>query len=333
MGSNTIAWGEEIIREVNRIMSRVLITGVAGFLGSHLAEKFLKEGWEVVGMDNLLTGSEDNIAHLFSHPDFLFYKYDVTNFIYIEGKIDLILHFACPASPKDYEEHPIHTMKVDSLGTLHTLGLAKNKRARYVFASTSEVYGDPEVHPQNENYWGKVNPIGHRSVYDEAKRFSEALCMAYHREHGIDIRIARIFNTYGPRMRKDDGRVIPTFIVKALKGEPIPIFGDGKQTRSFCYVDDMIEGIYRLSVKEGINGIVVNLGNPEEFTILELAEEIKKLVFSSSTFEFYPLPQDDPVRRNPDITRAKNILSWYPTIGLEEGLKKTIEWFRERLRD
>jgi len=234
-------------------MPRVLITGAAGFLGSHLAERFLKEGWKVVGMDNFLTGCEDNIAHLFSNPNFVFYKYDVTNFIYVDGELDLILHFACPASPKDYEENPIHTMKVDSLGTLHTLGLAKNKKARYVFASTSEVYGDPEVHPQREDYWGRVNPIGPRSVYDEAKRFSEALCMAYHREHKIDIRIARIFNTYGPRMRKDDGRVIPTFIVNALKGKPIPIYGSGKQTRSFCFVDDMVDGIYRLSVKDGID--------------------------------------------------------------------------------
>ncbi len=312
-------------------MSRVLITGVAGFLGSHLAEKFLNEGWKVLGMDNFLTGCEENIAHLFSNPNFTFYKYDVTNFIYVDGEIELILHFACPASPKDYEEHPIHTMKVDSLGTLHTLGLAKNKRARYLFASTSEVYGDPEVHPQREDYWGKVNPIGPRSVYDEAKRFSEALCMAYHREHKIDVRIARIFNTYGPRMRKDDGRVIPTFIVKALKGEPIPIYGNGKQTRSFCFVDDMIEGIYRLSVKDGIEGVVINLGNPEEFTIIELAEKIKELTSSSSPFEFYPLPQDDPLRRNPDISRAKKILGWSPKIKLEEGLKITIEWFRGRV--
>lgn len=282
-------------------------------------------------MDNFLTGSMENISHLFSNPNFVFYKYDVTNFIYVDGELNLILHFACPASPKDYEEHPIHTMKVDSLGTLHTLGLAKNKKARYVFASTSEVYGDPEVHPQREDYWGRVNPIGPRSVYDEAKRFSEALCMAYHREHGIDVRIARIFNTYGPRMRRGDGRVIPTFIVNALEGNAIPIFGSGKQTRSFCFVDDMIEGIYRFSVKDGIEGKVINLGNPEEFTILELAEMIKKLTFSPSIFEFYPFPQDDPLRRKPDISRAKEILGWVPEISLEEGLKRTIEWFKKKV--
>lgn len=311
---------------------RVLITGAAGFIGSHLCERFLKEGHEVIGMDNFLTGSPDNIAHLFKNPEFTFIKYDVTNYIYVEGELDLILHFACPASPVDYLNHPIHTMKVDSLGTLHTLGLAKLKSARYVFASTSEVYGNPTVHPQPETYWGNVNPIGPRSVYDEAKRFSEALTMAYHREHGLDVRIARIFNTYGPRMRMNDGRVVPNFITQALTGKPITVYGDGSQTRSFCYIDDLVEGIYRLATYENLSGEVFNLGNPEEYTILELAKLIVEITGSSSPIVFKDRPVDDPDRRKPDITKAKEIMSWEPRTPVREGLRETVEWFRERLQ-
>ncbi len=310
---------------------RVLITGAAGFLGSHLCEKFLMEGHEVIGLDNFLTGTPDNVAHLFGNPRFTFFKYDVTHFIYIKDEVDLILHFACPASPVDYMEHPIHTLKVDSLGTLHTLGLAKLKRARYVLASTSEVYGNPQVHPQPETYWGHVNPIGPRSVYDEAKRFAEAMSMAYHREHGIDVRIARIFNTYGPRMRVNDGRVIPNFIYQALRNEPITVHGDGTQTRSFCYVDDLVEGIYRLAVMEGLEGEVLNLGNPEEYSVLELAKLIVELSGSQSNIAFVDRPVDDPDRRKPDITKAKKALGWEPTTSLREGLLKTISWFREKL--
>ncbi|MEW6456079.1 MAG: UDP-glucuronic acid decarboxylase family protein [Acidobacteriota bacterium] len=310
---------------------KVLITGAAGFIGSFLCERFLKEGWYVIGLDNFLTGSEENISHLFSNSNFKFYKYDVTYFIYVDEDVDLILHFACPASPLDYSNHPIHTMKVDSLGTLHTLGLAKKKRARYLFASTSEVYGDPEVHPQNEEYWGKVNPIGPRAVYDEAKRFSEALTMAYHRVHKIDVRIARIFNTYGPRMRIGDGRVIPTFIVNSLQGKSIPIFGDGTQTRSFCFIDDLVDGIYNLSVIDNLEGEVFNLGNPDEYRILDIAEKIKRITESKSEFEYHPLPQDDPKKRKPDIEKAKKILGWEPKILLDEGLKITIDWFKKKL--
>ncbi len=310
---------------------RVLITGAAGFLGSHLCEKFLMEGHEVIGLDNFLTGTPDNVAHLFGNPRFTFFKYDVTHFIYIKDEVDLILHFACPASPVDYMEHPIHTLKVDSLGTLHTLGLAKLKRARYVLASTSEVYGNPQVHPQPETYWGHVNPIGPRSVYDEAKRFAEAMSMAYHREHGIDVRIARIFNTYGPRMRVNDGRVIPNFIYQALRNEPLTVHGDGTQTRSFCYVDDLVEGIYRLAVMEGLEGEVFNLGNPEEYSVLELAKLIVELSGSQSNIAFVDRPVDDPDRRKPDITKAKKVLGWEPTTPLREGLLKTISWFREKL--
>ncbi|MBC7332769.1 MAG: GDP-mannose 4,6-dehydratase, partial [Synergistetes bacterium] len=256
----------------------------------------------------------------------------VTNFIYIKEEIDIVLHFACPASPQDYLKHPIHTMKVDSLGTLNTLGLAKAKGSRYLLASTSEVYGDPEVHPQPEDYWGKVNPIGPRSVYDEAKRFAEAMAMAYYREHGIDVRIARIFNTYGPRMRLDDGRVIPNFICQALRGEPLTVYGDGSQTRSFCYIDDLIEGIYRLATYEGLMGEVFNLGNPDEYTVKELAQLIINLTGSNSGIVYRPLPQDDPKRRRPDITKAMETLGWKPVIPLKEGLLKTIEYFRERLK-
>ncbi len=306
---------------------RVLITGVAGFIGSHLAERFLKEGFYVIGMDNFLTGSPDNIAQLFENKNFHFIHYNVVNYIYVEGPVDLVVHLACPASPVDYMNHPIHTMKVDSLGTLNTLGFAKLKGARYVFASSSEVYGSAQMHPQPEEYWGYVNPVGPRSVYDEAKRFSEALCMAYHREHGLDVRIARIFNTYGPRMRRKDGRVIPTFIEKALKGEPLPIYGDGSQTRSFCYIDDLVEGLFGLSVKQGLAGTVVNLGNPEEVSILELAKRIIELSNSSSKIEFLPPRPDDPPRRCPDIHKAKNLLGWLPKTPLEEGLKITLRWF------
>ena len=310
---------------------RVLITGAAGFIGSHLCERFLREGHEVIGMDNFLTGTPENISHLFGNENFTFIKYDVTNFIYVDGDLDIILHFACPASPVDYLNHPIHTMKVDSLGTLHTLGLAKAKKARYLLASTSEIYGNPQVHPQPETYWGHVNPIGPRSVYDEAKRFSEALSMAYHREHGIDVRIARIFNTYGPRMRINDGRVVPNFIYQALTGKPITVYGDGSQTRSFCYIEDLVEGIYRLAVKEGIEGEVFNLGNPEEYTVLELAELIKELTGSGSDIVFKERPEDDPDRRRPDITKAKSILGWEPKTPVREGLRRTIEWFKRKL--
>jgi len=310
---------------------RVLITGAAGFIGSHLCERFLAEGHTVIGLDNFLTGSPDNIAHLFGNPNFTFYKYDVTNFIYVAGDLDLILHFACPASPVDYLNHPIHTMKVDSLGTLHTLGLAKEKSARYLLASTSEVYGNPTVHPQPETYWGNVNPVGPRSVYDEAKRFSEALSMAYHREHGVDVRIARIFNTYGPRMRMNDGRVIPNFVCQALTDRPLTVYGDGSQTRSFCYIDDLVEGIYRLAVEDGLEGEVFNLGNPEEHRIVDLARLVIELTGSRSEILFKERPEDDPDRRRPDISKAREILRWEPRVSVREGLRKTVEWFREKL--
>ncbi|MFN7065611.1 MAG: UDP-glucuronic acid decarboxylase family protein [Aquificaceae bacterium] len=307
---------------------RVLITGIAGFIGSHLFEKFLREGFFVIGMDNFLTGSPDNIAHLFGNKNFHFIHYNVINYVYVEGPVDIVVHLACPASPVDYMNHPIHTMKVDSLGTLNTLGLAKLKGAKYVFASSSEVYGSAQVHPQREDYWGYVNPTGPRSVYDEAKRFSEALCMAYHREHGLDVRIARIFNTYGPRMRRKDGRVIPTFIEKALKREGIPIHGDGSQTRSFCYIEDLVEGLFKLSLTEGLNGEVVNLGNPEEISIRELAEKIIRICGHTSELILLPPRPDDPPRRCPDIGKAKRLLGWEPKVDLEEGLKRTVEWFK-----
>jgi len=312
-------------------MRTVLITGGAGFLGSHLTDKFLNEGWNVIVLDNLLTGSIDNISHLLGKENFKFIKYDVTDYLFFEEDIDLILHFACPASPFDYFQHPIHTMKVDSLGTLNTLGLARNKNARYVFASTSEIYGSPQVHPQTEDYWGNVNPIGVRSVYDEAKRFSEAMCMAYHREHGIDIRIARIFNTYGTRMKLTDGRVIPTFISQTLSGKDITIFGDGSHTRSFCYVDDLTKGIYDLSDKPGLEGDVLNLGNPVEFTIKSLAEMIISITDSGSKIVYKDIPEDDPPIRRPDISKAKKLLGFSPYISLEDGLKNIIPWFRKRV--
>ncbi len=306
-------------------MPRTLVTGGAGFLGSHLCEYLLKKGHEVIAMDNLLTGSITNIEHL-QCEQFKFIKHDVTEYIYVGGPIDYILHFASPASPMDYLQLPIQTLKVGALGTHKALGLAKEKKATFLLASTSEVYGDPLVHPQNEEYWGHVNPVGPRGVYDEAKRFAEALTMAYHRTHGVDTKIVRIFNTYGPRMRPNDGRAIPTFIPQALRGEPITVFGDGSQTRSFCFVDDLVEGIYRLLMSDVHDP--VNIGNPSEMTIKELAEEVVRLTGSRSEIIYKPLPVDDPKIRQPDITRAKTLLGWEPKVSLQEGLKKTIDWFR-----
>jgi len=309
-------------------MPRTLVTGGAGFLGSHLCEMLLDKGHEVIAMDNLITGSVDNIAHLRS-PRFSFIHYDVTNYIYVDGPLDYILHFASPASPRDYFEFPIQTMKVGSLGTHKALGLALEKKATFLLASTSEVYGDPLVHPQPETYWGNVDPVSPRGVYDEAKRFAEALTMAYHRFHGVDTRIVRIFNTYGPRMRPEDGRAIPAFVPQALRGDPITVFGDGSQTRSFCYVADLIEGIHRL-LASGIND-PVNIGNPDERTIMDLVRLLLELTGSRSSVEYRPLPVNDPKIRQPDITKARTELGWEPRVGLEEGLKITIEWFRKRL--
>ena len=304
---------------------RVLVTGGAGFLGSHLCERLLAEGHEVIAMDNLITGDVANIAHI-RNAKFLFIKHDVTNYIYVDGPVDAILHFASPASPVDYLELPIQTLKVGSLGTHKALGLAKAKKAKFVLASTSETYGDPLIHPQKETYWGNVNPVGPRGVYDEAKRFAEAITMAYHRYHGVDTKIVRIFNTYGPRMRINDGRVVPTFIAQALKGEPLTVYGDGSQTRSFCYVDDLIEGIYRLLLSDTHDP--VNIGNPKEMTILEFAKLISKLVGKPENIIYKELPVDDPKVRQPDITRAKALLKWEPFVSLEEGLFKTIEYFK-----
>lgn len=309
-------------------MPRTLITGGAGFIGSHLCDYFLSLGHEVISMDNLLTGDISNIAYI-RNQQFLFIKHDVTNYIYVEGKLDYLLHFASPASPIDYEKLPIQTLKVGSLGTHKALGLAKEKRATFLLASTSEVYGDPLIHPQSEEYWGNVNPIGPRGVYDEAKRFAEAMTMAYHRFHGVETRIIRIFNTYGPRMRLEDGRAIPTFIRQALLDEDITVFGEGSQTRSFCYVSDLVEGIHRVLMSGEV--MPVNLGNPQEMTILELAEAIIRLTGSHSKIRFVPLPQDDPKMRQPDITRANQICAWGPKVGFEEGLAKTIPYFREKL--
>ena len=306
---------------------RVLITGAAGFLGSHLCDRFLTDGHEVIGLDNFVTGNADNIAHLFGRDDFDFVEHDVTNFIYVEGPLDGVLHFASPASPIDYLDMPIPTLKVGSLGTHKTLGLAKAKGARFFLASTSEVYGDPRVNPQPESYWGNVNPIGPRGVYDEAKRFAEAMTLAYHRYHDVDVRIVRIFNTYGPRMRPGDGRVVSNFIVQALRGDPLTVYGDGSQTRSFCYVDDEIEGIYRLFMSDQVGPM--NIGNPGEFTILELAEKVIELTGSSSPIEHVPLPEDDPKVRRPDISLARGELDWEPGIDLEEGLGRTIPYFRK----
>jgi dTDP-glucose 4,6-dehydratase len=305
---------------------RILITGAAGFLGSHLCDRFLSEGHEVVGMDNFITGSADNIAHLFGRPDFQFIEHDVTNYIYVEGPLDGILHFASPASPIDYLEHPIPTLKVGSLGTHKALGLAKAKGARLLLASTSEVYGDPQVHPQPESYWGHVNPVGPRGVYDEAKRFAEAITMAYHRYHGVETRIVRIFNTYGPRMRPNDGRVVSNFIVQALRGDPLSIYGEGQQTRSFTYADDLIEGIFRLFFSDRVEP--TNIGNPVEFTIRELARLVLELTGSDSELAFHPIPEDDPKVRQPDITNARAALGWEPRVPLREGLERTIPYFR-----
>ncbi len=306
---------------------RVLITGGAGFLGSHLCDYLLDKGHQVIALDDLITGKTDNIAHLAGNNSFKFIKQDVTEYIYIKEGLDYILHFASPASPVDYQKYPIQTLKVGSLGTHKTLGLAKEKRAKYLLASTSEIYGDPLVNPQKEDYWGNVNPIGQRGVYDEAKRFAEALTMAYHYYHKVDTRIARIFNTYGPRMRKDDGRAVPAFLNQALTGEPLTVFGDGSQTRSFCYVSDLVEGIYRLMKWEGNEPI--NLGNPNEMTILEFARKIMELTDSRSKIVYKSLPENDPRVRRPDITRAREHLKWEPKVELEEGLKRTLDWFKE----
>ncbi len=305
---------------------RILITGAAGFLGSHLCDRFIKEGYRVVGMDNLITGDLNNINHLFKLAEFEFYHHDVSKFVFVPGELDYILHFASPASPIDYLKIPIQTLKVGSLGTHNLLGLARVKKSRILVASTSEVYGDPTVHPQTEEYWGNVNPVGPRGVYDEAKRFQEAITMAYHTYHGVETRIVRIFNTYGPRMRLNDGRVLPAFIGQALRGEDLTIFGDGSQTRSFCYVDDLVEGIYRLLLSDYANP--VNIGNPSEITIREFAEEILKLTGSSVKLIMKPLPQDDPKQRQPDITKARKILNWEPRVNRSEGLKKTYDYFR-----
>jgi dTDP-glucose 4,6-dehydratase len=306
-----------------------VVTGGAGFLGSHLCDRLIKEGLKVICIDNLITGSTDNISHLFGNENFMFEKHDVTNFIFIPGRVDYILHFASPASPIDYLKLPIQTLKVGSLGTHKALGLAKEKKARILLASTSEVYGDPAIHPQSEDYWGNVNPIGPRGVYDEAKRFAEALFMAYHRYHGVDTRIVRIFNTYGPRMRLKDGRALPAFVDQALHGEDITVFGDGSQTRSFCYVSDLVDGIFKLLMSNEI--YPVNIGNPDEITIKEFAEEVVSLTGSKSKIIYTPLPEDDPKVRQPDITRAKNILGWAPLIDRREGLKKTIKYFIKHL--
>ncbi len=305
---------------------RVLITGAAGFLGSHLCDKFIDEGFQVIGMDNLITGDLKNLEHLFKFEDFEFYHHDVTKFVHVPGKVDYILHFASPASPIDYLKIPIQTLKVGSLGTHNLLGLAREKKARILIASTSEVYGDPLVHPQNEEYYGNVNTIGPRGVYDEAKRFQESITMAYHRFHGLETRIARIFNTYGPRMRLNDGRVIPAFIGQALRGEDLTVFGDGSQTRSFCFVDDEVEGLYRLLMSD--YPLPVNIGNPEEITILDFAKEIVRLTGTDQRIIFKPLPQDDPMQREPDISKAKEILGWEPKISREEGMKRTFEYFK-----
>jgi len=304
---------------------RILVTGVAGFLGSHLADRLLAEGHQVVGLDNFITGSPDNISDLLGNERFTFYRYDVTEFMYVAGDLHGVLHFASPASPIDYLQLPIQTLKVGSLGTHKALGLAKAKGARFLLASSSEVYGDPAMHPQPESYWGNVNPVGPRGVYDEAKRFAEALTMAYHRYHGVDTRIARIFNTYGPRMRRDDGRVVSNFIVQSLQRNPLTIFGDGSQTRSFCYVDDLIEGIYRLFTSDRVEPL--NLGNPSEYTISELAELVLELTGSTAGVEYQPLPQDDPKVRQPDISLARQLLGWEPQLDLRAGLKATIGYF------
>jgi dTDP-glucose 4,6-dehydratase len=312
-------------------MARYLITGGAGFIGSHLCESFLKQGHEVICMDNYSTGANENVAGFASHPGFKFVNHNVSTFIEVQDPVDYVLHFASPASPVDYLELPIPTLKVGSLGTHNALGLAKAKKAIFLLASTSEVYGDPLVRPQNEEYWGNVNPVGPRGVYDEAKRFAEAMTMAYHRYHGLDTRIARIFNTYGPRMRMRDGRVVPNFITQALKGEPLTVYGQGEQTRSFQYIDDLVRGIDRLI--ESAEHLPVNIGNPHEMTVLQFAKKIIELTRSKSPIVYKPLPQDDPQVRQPDINKAKKILGWEPKVKLEEGLARTIEYFRARLKE
>jgi dTDP-glucose 4,6-dehydratase len=303
-----------------------VVTGGAGFLGSHLCDRLIKEGLKVICIDNLLTGNTNNISHLFGNVNFLFAKHDVTNYIHLPGRIDYILHFASPASPIDYLKYPIQTLKVGSLGTHKVLGLAKEKKARFLLASSSEVYGDPNIHPQSEEYWGNVNPIGPRGVYDEAKRFAEAITMAYNRFHGVDTRIARIFNTYGPRMRLDDGRALPAFVGQSIRGEDVTVFGDGSQTRSFCFVSDLVDGIFRLLMSNEINP--VNIGNPDEITIKEFAEEVIKITCTKSKIVYDPLPEDDPKVRQPNIDRARNILGWEPKINRSEGLLITINYFK-----
>ncbi|WP_431163735.1 UDP-glucuronic acid decarboxylase family protein [Flagellimonas beolgyonensis] len=312
-------------------MKKTLITGAAGFLGSHLCDRFIAEGHHVIGMDNLITGDIKNIEHLFHLKRFEFFHHDVTKFVHVPGRMDYILHFASPASPIDYLKIPIETLKVGSLGTMNLLGLARDHKARILVASTSEVYGDPLVHPQNEDYYGNVSPIGPRGVYDEAKRFMESITMAYHRHHGLDTRIVRIFNTYGSRMRLNDGRVVPAFMGQALRGEDLTVFGDGSQTRSFTYIDDQIEGIYRLLMSDYVEPI--NIGNPDETTILEFAEEIIKLTGTDQKIIFKPLPQDDPLQRQPDITRAREILGWEPKVHRSEGLKKAYDYFKSLSHD
>ncbi len=312
-------------------MKKILITGAAGFLGSHLCDRFIKEGFHVIAMDNLITGDLKNIEHLFKLEQFEFYNHDVTKFVHVPGELDYILHFASPASPIDYLKIPIQTLKVGALGTHNLLGLAKEKNARILIASTSEIYGDPLVHPQTEEYYGNVNTIGPRGVYDEAKRFQESITMAYHRFHGVETRIVRIFNTYGPRMRLNDGRVIPAFMGQALRGEDLTVFGDGSQTRSFCYVDDEIEGIYRLLMSD--YAMPVNIGNPHEITIADFAEEIIKLTGTNQKVIYKDLPQDDPMQRQPDISKAKELLGWEPKVGREEGMRKTFEYFKTLSKD
>jgi dTDP-glucose 4,6-dehydratase len=307
---------------------RAVVTGGAGFLGSHLCDRLLAEGWEVLALDNMITGAESNVGHLKGHPNFKLENRNVSDVasMNVEGEVGYVLHFASPASPPDYLKHPIETMKVGSIGTQNALELALRKKAKFFMASTSECYGDPEMSPQKEEYWGHVNSVGPRSVYDEAKRFSEALTMAYHRHHGVDTHIVRIFNTYGPRMRLNDGRALPNFVYQALSGQPLTVFGDGKQTRSFCYVDDLIEGIYRLMLSD--EHMPVNIGNPHEITMLEFAERIRKYFDDQPKIIFAPLPQDDPKRRCPDIGKAKRLLKWEPQVNLEEGLKRTLEYFK-----
>jgi dTDP-glucose 4,6-dehydratase len=308
---------------------KVLVTGGAGFLGSHLCEKLMSEGFNVICMDNFLTGRMENIEHLLGKPNFTFKKHDVTTYIEVKGSLDYVMHFASPASPIDYHKHPIHTLKVGALGTYNSLGLTKDKKAIFLLASTSEVYGDPEVNPQKEEYWGHVNPVGPRSVYDEAKRYAEAITTAYHNVHKIDVKIVRIFNTYGPRMRIRDGRALPAFMCQALKNEPITVFGDGSQTRSFCYVDDLIDGIYKLLMSD-IN-YPVNIGNPNEISILDFAKEILALTKSKSEIVFKKLPVNDPKVRRPDISKAKELLGWEPKVSREEGLKKVLDYFKKEL--